>query len=141
MDLANLLPHINATLNALAAVLLIVARVFIAQQRISAHRNTMLAALLVSALFLVSYITYHYVAPIFVFRGQGWIRPVYYVLLISHVLIAPLAIPLILGIAWFGLHRVDARHRALARWTWPIWMYVSVTGVLVYLMLYQFYAR
>jgi len=115
MDLANLLPHINATLNALAAVLLIVARGFIAQQRISAHRNTMLAALLVSALFLVSYITYHYVAPIFVFRGQGWIRPVYYVLLISHVLIAALAIPLILGTAWFGLHRVDARHRALAR--------------------------
>ncbi len=139
MDLANLLPHINAALNALAGTLLIVARVFIAQKRIEAHRNTMLAALAVSALFLISYITYHYAAPIFVFRGLGWIRPVYYVLLISHVLVATLAIPLILRTAWLGLRRVDARHRALARWAWPVWMYVSVSGVVVYLLLYQIY--
>lgn len=139
MDLANLLPHVNATLNATATALLLVARLFIAQGRIQAHRRTMIAALLVSALFLVTYMTYHHVAPIFVFRGYGWIRPVYYALLISHVVIAALAIPLILTTAWFGLRRMDSRHRAIARWAWPVWMYVSVSGVVVYLLLYQIY--
>lgn len=139
MQLANLLPHINASLNATCAVLLVVARVFIAQGRIAEHRRTMIAALLVSALFLTGYIAYHYSSPIFVFRGQGWIRPVYYALLISHVVIAALAIPMILATAWFGLNRIDARHRALARWTWPVWMFVSVSGVAVYLLLYQIY--
>lgn len=139
MDLPNLLPHVNATLNASAMVLLGYARVMIAQRRIEQHKRAMLAALAVSALFLVTYITYHYVAPIFVFRGYGWIRPVYYVLLISHVVLAALAIPMILVTAWFGLRRVDSRHRAIARWTWPVWMYVSVSGVVVYLLLYQIY--
>ena len=139
MDLPNLLPHVNATLNATTMVLLLYARVMIAQKRIERHKRTMLAALVVSGLFLVTYITYHYVAPIFVFRGYGWIRPVYYFLLISHVVIAALAIPMILVTAWLGINRRDARHRALARWTWPVWMYVSVSGVVVYLLLYQIY--
>jgi uncharacterized membrane protein YozB (DUF420 family) len=139
MQLANLLPHINASLNATCAVLLVVARVFIAQGRIAEHRRTMIGALLVSALFLVGYIAYHYSSPIFVFRGHGWIRPVYYALLISHVLVAALAVPLVLTTAWFGLNRIDARHRALARWTWPVWMFVSASGVIVYLMLYHIY--
>lgn len=139
MDLAELLPHINATLNATSGVLLLAARWQIAHKRIEAHRRLMLAALAVSALFLVGYLIYHYAAPIFVFRGQGWIRPLYYALLISHVLLAALAIPMILVTAWFGMRRNDARHRPLARWTWPLWMYVSVSGVLVYLMLYQIY--
>jgi len=139
MHLAHLLPHINASLNALTALLLIVARVLIQQRKIAAHRRAMLAALGVSALFLVGYITYHYSAPIFVFRGHGWIRPVYYALLISHVVLAALAIPLVLATAWFGLNRIDARHRPLARWTWPVWMYVSLSGVVVYLLLYQIY--
>lgn len=140
MDPANLLPHLNAALNAVSAVLLLVARILIAQRRIDAHRRAMLAALGVSALFLVSYLAYHYAAPIFVFRGQGAIRSVYYALLVSHVVLAALALPLVLATAWFGLHRVDARHRALARWTWPLWMYVSVSGVVVYWLLYQAYA-
>ncbi len=139
MDLPNLLPHVNATLNATAMILLLYARVMIAQKRIERHKRAMLAALVVSGLFLVTYITYHYVAPIFVFRGYGWIRPVYYFLLISHVILAALAIPMILITAWLGLHRRDDRHRAIARWTWPVWMYVSVTGVVVYLLLYQIY--
>lgn len=139
MDTTNLLPHVNAALNGLSGVLLILARVLIAQRRIAAHRNAMLAALGVSTVFLVSYLTYHFSAPIFVFRGQGPIRPLYYALLISHVLLAALAIPLILNTAWLGLRRVDPRHRRWARWTWPIWMYVSVSGVGVYLMLYQIY--
>lgn len=140
MDAANLLPHINALLNALSAVLLLAGRVLIAQRRISAHRRAMLGALAVSAVFLVSYIAYHYAAPIFVFRGHGPIRAVYYALLVSHVVLAALALPLVLSTAWFGLHRSDARHRGLARWVWPLWMYVSISGVVVYLLLYQIYA-
>ena len=139
MDAAQLLPHVNATLNGIACTLLLVARWQIGQRRIDAHRRTMLAALGVSALFLVSYIAYHYAAPIFVFRGQGWIRPVYYALLISHVLLAALAIPLVATTAWQGYHRRDSRHRSIARWTWPLWMYVSASGLLVYLLLYQLY--
>ena len=139
MDPAQLLPHLNAALNAVSAALLLAARILIARRRIDAHRRAMLAALGVSALFLVSYLAYHYAAPIFVFRGQGAIRGVYYALLVSHVVLAALALPLVLATAWFGLRRVDARHRALARWTWPLWMYVSVSGVVVYWLLYQAY--
>jgi uncharacterized membrane protein YozB (DUF420 family) len=139
MTPAELLPHINAVLNASTCVLLIVARVQIARRKIPSHRAWMLAALAVSALFLVSYIAYHLTSPIFVFRGHGLVRPIYYALLISHVLLAAIAIPMILVTAWRGLHRSDDRHRRLARWTWPVWMYVSVSGVVVYLMLYQIY--
>lgn len=139
MSVATVLPHINASLNAITCVLLVLARVRIAQRRIAEHRAAMLAALAVSALFVVSYISYHLMAPIFVFRGHGWIRPVYYALLISHVVLAALAIPMIAATVWRGLHRDDIPHRRLARWTWPVWMYVSLSGVLVYLMLYQIY--
>jgi putative membrane protein len=136
---AEVLPHVNASLNAVACALLVVARVHVGRGRIARHRTAMLGALAVSALFLVSYIAYHFTAPIFVFRGEGLVRPFYYALLISHVVLAALAIPLILATAWLGLRRADARHRALARWTWGLWMYVSLSGVLVYLMLYQIY--
>lgn len=139
VDLPNLLPHVNASLNATAMLLLGYARVMIARKDIERHRRAMIAALVVSALFLVGYIIYHHVAPIFVFRGQGWIRPLYYALLVSHVVLAALAIPMILTTAVLGLRRRDSRHRAIARWTWPVWMYVSVSGVLVYLLLYQIY--
>jgi putative membrane protein len=139
MGIITQLPHINATLNATTSVLLVIGRVLIARRRIAAHRAVMLTAIGVSVLFLVGYITYHLSAPIFVFRGHGPIRPVYYVLLISHVLLAAVSIPLVLVTVWRGLHRDDVRHRRWARWTWPVWMYVSVTGVVVYLMLYQIY--
>ena len=139
MDLPSLLPHVNASLNATAMILLGYARVMIAQRQIDRHRRAMIAALAVSGLFLVTYITYHHIAPIFVFRGYGWIRPVYYALLISHVVLAALTIPMILVTAVLGLRRRDSRHRAIARWTWPVWMYVSVSGVVVYLLLYQIY--
>lgn len=139
MRLSTLLPHVNAALNATTAALLIVGRVQIARRRIAAHRAAMLAALAVSTLFLAGYIAYHVSAPIFVFRGEGLIRPVYYALLVSHVLLAALAIPVILLTVWRGLHRDDARHRRAARWTWPLWIYVSASGVMVYLMLYHIY--
>jgi hypothetical protein len=117
MGIVPLLPHINAALNAVAGVLLLIGRVHIARRRIAAHRATMVAALGVSALFLVGYITYHVSAPIFVFRGHGPIRPVYYALLISHVLMAAVAIPLILVIVWPDLGRSDTPRRWRA--TWP----------------------
>jgi len=137
MNITTQLPHINASLNATSAVLLLIGRVQIARRNIAAHRAAMLGALGVSTLFLAGYITYHVSAPIFVFRGHGLVRPLYYALLISHVLLAALAIPFIMLTAWRGLHRQDARHRGVARWTWPLWMYVSVSGVIVYLMLYH----
>lgn len=140
MDTANTLPHLNAFLNTVTMVLLVTAFVLIRRRRIDAHRRAMLAALAVSALFLVSYLIYHFSAPIFVFRGEGVVRPIYYALLISHVVLAAVATPMILVTAWRGLNRIDARHRALARWTWPLWMYVSVSGVIVYLLLYHVYA-
>ncbi len=137
MDPANVLPHVNATLNAISGVLLVVARVLIAQRRIAAHRRAMLAALVVSALFLIGYIVYHVTSPIFVFRGTGLVRPVYYALLISHVVLAAAALPMILVTAVLGLRRRDDRHRRWARWTLSLWMYVSLSGVAVYLLLYQ----
>ena len=129
MSLATFLPHVNAALNATTAALLLVGRVQIARRRVAAHRAFMLAAFAVSVLFLVGYITYHVSAPIFEFRGRGAIRPVYYALLVSHVLLAALAIPVILLTVWRGLHRDDLRHRRVARWTWPLLIYVSASGV------------
>jgi len=139
MEPATLLPHVNAALNGVGAVLLLGARVAIAQRRIDAHRRAMLAALAVSALFLLGYLVYHFTSPIFVFRGEGLVRPFYYALLISHVLLAAAALPMILVTGVLGWRRRDARHRRWARWTWPLWMYVSLSGVAVYLMLYQIY--
>ena len=139
MDITAHLPHINAALNAATSVLLVVGRTHIARRRVAANRATMIAAVGVSVLFLAGYITYHLSAPIFVFRGEGWIRPVYYALLVSHVVLAAIAIPLVLATFWRGLRREEARHRRWARWTWPVWIYVSVSGVVVYLMLYHIY--
>lgn len=136
MELTNTLPHLNAVFNFTAAGLLVVGRMRIARGDVEAHRRAMIAALAVSALFLVSYLAYHASSPIYFFRGQGGMRYFYYVLLISHVVLAALALPLILVTAWLGLKRIVPRHPRWARWTWPIWMYVSLTGVAVYLMLY-----
>ncbi|MFU8833073.1 MAG: DUF420 domain-containing protein [Wenzhouxiangella sp.] len=139
MTTADVLPHINATLNAAACALLFAARISIAGQRVAAHRQFMLGALAISALFLVSYATYHLTAPIFQFRGSGMVRPFYYTLLVSHVILAALALPAILATAVLGLRRFDARHRRWARWVWPLWVYVSLSGVIVYLMLHHIY--
>ncbi len=138
MELANTLPHLNAVLNCTAAWLLVVGRMRIARGDVEAHRRAMIAALAVSALFLVSYLAYHATSPIYLFRGQGGIRYFYYALLISHVVLAALSLPLILATAWLGFQRRIPSHPRLARWSFPIWMYVSLSGVLVYLMLYQF---
>lgn len=140
MDTASTLPHLNAALNAITVVLLIVGFVLVRSGRKDVHRVVMIAALGVSAVFLASYLVYHFTAPIFVFRGEGLVRPLYYAMLISHVVLAAVAAPMIAVTAWRAARGTVDRHRRLARWTWPIWMYVSLTGVLIYWMLYHAYA-
>lgn len=103
------------------------------------HRKVMLAALVVSALFLVSYLTYHFTAPIFVFPGTGWAVPAYYTLLISHVVLATAVTPMVVITVWRALHGQFDRHKMIARWTWPVWMFVTISGVAVYAILYHVY--
>ena len=132
-----LLPTVNATLNATAAILLACGYVMIRRGRIQAHRRFMLAAFSTSALFLVSYVVYHANVGSRPFQGQGPIRVVYYAILITHVVLAAAILPMALITLTHALRERFERHVPIARWTLPIWLYVSVTGVIVYLMLYQ----
>ena len=136
MSVADL-PALNATLNAIAAVLLVIGYVLIRRGRIQQHRRVMLAAFTTSALFLISYVTYHANAGSRPFGGQGPIRIVYFAILISHVILAAAILPMALITLTHALRARFDRHMRIARWTLPIWLYVSVTGVVVYLMLYQ----
>ncbi len=131
------LPAVNATLNAIAAVLLVTAFVFIRQGRVDAHRRTMIAAFTTSSLFLIGYVVYHAQVGSVRFVRQGFVRPVYFTILITHVTLAAAVLPLAIVTLSRGLKARYDRHRAIARWTLPIWLYVSVTGVLVYVLLYQ----
>jgi len=133
------LPTLNAALNALASVFLVTAYVLIRRGRRELHKRFMLAALVVSALFLASYVTYHANAGSRPFPGQGAIRVVYFAVLIPHVLLAATILPLALVTTARGLRSQFDRHVRIARWTLPLWLYVSVTGVIIYLMLYQLY--
>ena len=133
----SLLPTVNAVLNTISAVLLSVGFVFIRRRNVPAHRACMLGAFTVSVLFLACYLVYHYYAGSRPFTGQGWIRPVYFTLLISHILLAAIIVPLALTTIYRGLSAQFDRHKRIARWTLPIWLYVSVTGVIVYLLLYH----
>jgi uncharacterized membrane protein YozB (DUF420 family) len=135
----NYLPTVNAALNAVAGTLLVVGYVLIRQGRIQQHRRVMLAAFTTSALFLVSYVIYHANAGSRPFPGQGPIRVVYFAILISHVILAAAILPLALITLNYGLRARFDRHVPIARWTLPIWLYVSVTGVIVYVMLYRVY--
>jgi putative membrane protein len=131
---------LNASLNGTSAVLLIGGYAAIRAGKVAVHKAFMISAFAVSTVFLVSYLIYHYRVGHVAFQGQGWVRPVYFVLLTSHTLLAIVIVPLILITlrrAW--LERFD-KHRAIARWTLPLWFYVCVTGVIVYLMVYQIYA-
>jgi uncharacterized membrane protein YozB (DUF420 family) len=131
------LPTLNAALNFTAAVLLGFGFYFIRQRRIQAHKRCMTAAMLVSVVFLTSYVTYHYHAGSVPFTGQGWIRPVYFFILITHVILAIVIVPMVLRTAYLAYAARFEKHVPIARKTFPLWMYVSVTGVVVYLMLYQ----
>jgi uncharacterized membrane protein YozB (DUF420 family) len=131
------LPALNATLNATSAVLLVIGYALIRRRRIRAHRAVMLAALGVSTLFLISYLVYHANVGSRPFSGQGAIRGVYFFILITHVILAALIVPMALVTLSRALREQFDRHASLARWTLPLWLYVSLTGVIVYLMLYQ----
>lgn len=131
------LPALNASLNALASLFLLAGFVFVRQKRLEAHRLCMLAALATSVLFLASYVVYHANIGSRPFTGTGPIRVVYFAILISHVILAIAIVPLVLMTVSRALARRFDKHRRIARITWPLWMYVSVTGVLVYLMLYR----
>ena len=132
-------PALNATLNGTSGVLLLTGRVLIAKGRIAAHRTCMITAMVASAVFLGCYLFFHYEVGNVRFLGQGWSRPVYFTILISHVTLAIVIVPLAVITLSRGLRARYDKHRAIARWTWPLWMYVSVTGVIVYFMLYQWF--
>lgn len=131
------LPALNASLNASCAVLLVIGWILIKRGRIRQHRAVMIAAVCTSALFLVSYLIYHAQVGSVRFTGQGAIRTVYFAVLISHTILAAAIVPMVLVTFSRGLAGKYDRHRRIARWTMPIWLYVSITGVIVYLMLYQ----
>jgi len=131
------LPGLNATLNSISAVLLAAGYLQIRRRRVAAHRACMLAAFAVSTAFLVSYLVYHAHAGSVPFRRQGWIRPVYFSILISHIVLAAAILPMAILTLYRAWRERFEAHRRLARWTLPVWLYVSVTGVVVYLMLYQ----
>jgi len=130
-------PAINATLNGAAAVLLVTAKRFIDRRRIQAHKRTMIAAFATSVVFLLCYLYYHAHAGVLHFAGQGWRRPVYFTLLASHTVLAVVIVPLILLSLSRGLKRQDAKHVKIAPLTYWLWLYVSVTGVVIYYLLYH----
>jgi uncharacterized membrane protein YozB (DUF420 family) len=139
MNLFSALPHLNACLNATSGALLLAGFYFVRRRRVAAHRRCMTAALCVSVAFLVSYLVYHAQHGSTRFAGEGYVRPVYFTILLTHTVLAAVIVPLV-AVTFRRARRGDfARHRKIARWTFPLWLYVSVTGVVVYLMLYQLY--
>ncbi len=136
----SIFPVINASLNGTSAVLLVTAHSMIKRGRVATHRGLMLAAVTTSSLFLISYLYYHAHVGSVHFQGQGWSRPVYFSILISHTTLAAAIVPLVIITLSRALRQRFDRHRAIARWTYPIWLYVSVTGVIIYFMLYHLFA-
>jgi putative membrane protein len=141
------LPVVNATLNGLSAIFLAVGYVFIKQGRQNAHRNFMIAAFVSSTLFLACYITYHGYIAYVLHRGPtrfldpAWFRPIYLLILITHTVLAVVILPMVFMTLSRALRARFDKHRVIARWTWPLWMYVSVTGVAIYLLLYQVFPQ
>ena len=139
MDYA-VFPAVNATLNGTSAVLIATGRTLIKRRQISAHRACMIAAVVSSSLFLISYIYYHAHVGSIHFKGQGWPRTLYFSILLTHTILAAVIVPLVIITLVRGMRGVFDRHRVIARWTFPLWLYVSVTGVVIYVMLYHLYA-
>jgi uncharacterized membrane protein YozB (DUF420 family) len=136
------LPAVNATLNGLSAMFLGAGYVFIKKKNRRAHRNCMLGAFVTSVLFLGCYLTYHiFVHHVTVFKNPGWFRPIYLAILGSHTILAVVIVPLVFVTLSRALRERFEPHKRIARWTWPIWMYVSVTGVVVYVILYQIFPQ
>ncbi len=133
-------PALNAALNGAAAILLLSGYTFIRQRKVLAHRVCMVAAFCTSTVFLISYVLYHARVGSVPFHGQGWIRPVYFFILITHIVLAASIVPLALVTLSRALREQFDRHKRIARWTLPVWLYVSVTGVVIYFLLYHLYA-
>jgi len=133
------LPHLQACLNALAAILLLAGYHFIKTKNLAAHKKCMTATLITSTIFLISYSTYHINAGFHPFTGQGLIRPVYFAILGSHIILAASLIPMVIITATLALKGNIKKHPRIARWTLPIWLYVSITGVIIYLFVFHFY--
>ena len=131
------LPHLNAILNGTSALLLFIGYYFIRKGEWQTHHRYMMGAAVTSGLFLVSYLTYHYHVGSVRFHRQGWLRPVYFSILISHTVLAATVLPMVVVTLRQALTGKFSKHRGIARWTLPIWVYVSITGVAVYLMLYH----
>jgi putative membrane protein len=131
------LPTVNAALNSLSGAFLTLGFIFIKSKNIKAHKACMLSAFASSSLFLVSYLVYHYQVGSVPFKGQGAIRTLYFTILLTHTILAVVVVPLALITLWRALRENFPAHRRIARWTFPIWLYVSITGVLVYVMLYR----
>ena len=145
MDVLSIFPHLNAALNATSGVFLLLGFYFIMKRDIRRHKRSMLTALSVSALFLISYVTHHALRSYYFgigptkFTGEGLIRPIYFTILTSHTILAALVGPFILLAVWNALKGRFDKHKRIARLVYPVWLYVSVTGVAVYLILYHFY--
>ena len=135
----SIFPALNATLNGASAILLTTGRLLIGRRRIALHRAFMIAAFVASSIFLVCYLYYHAHVGSVRFPGRGWVRPVYFAILISHTVLAAAVVPLVLLSLNYGLRARFDRHRRISRWTFPVWLYVSITGVVVYIMLYRIY--
>jgi uncharacterized membrane protein YozB (DUF420 family) len=136
------LPAVNATLNGLSAVLLGLGYYYVKRDRLIAHRNCMIAALGTSVLFLACYLTYHLtVKTITRFQNPEWFRPIYLTILFTHTILAVTIVPMIIITLSRALRQRFDLHKRIARWTWPLWMYVSVTGVVIYLLLYQVFKQ
>ncbi|GAB3987099.1 hypothetical protein GCM10028807_06070 [Spirosoma daeguense] len=133
------LPHINGIINSLTSVLLLIGYYFIKQKNVQAHKITMLAAFTFGSIFLVSYVLYHLTNESTAFGGKGWIRPVYYFLLISHIVLSVVVVWFVLRAVYFALSGQIVKHKQTVKYAFPIWLYVSVTGVVVYLMIKPYY--
>jgi putative membrane protein len=133
------LPKLHALLNSLTAIALVVGFSFIRKGNIRYHRFAMVTAIVLSAFFLISYVTYHYQAAPTRFGGEGTIRGIYYFILLTHIVLAAVIVPLVLLSVYFAISNQLARHRRIARWTLPIWLYVAITGVVVYFMISPYY--
>ncbi|MCB1861887.1 MAG: DUF420 domain-containing protein [Gammaproteobacteria bacterium] len=139
MDITSYLPPLQATLNAISACLIVAAYVFIRKGDKRTHKICMVSALVVSTLFLVSYLYYHSQVGYMPFSGQGFIRPIYFLILFSHIILAVVILPMIVLTVTFALRDRIALHQRITRWTLPLWLYVSVTGVLIYLFGFHLY--
>lgn len=140
MNLSDL-PAVNACLNGLSTIFLTAGFILIRRGRRDAHRNCMVAALITSTLFLTCYLIYHYNAGRTTFQNPQWFRPYYLVILLTHTVLAVAIVPMVLVTVWHAIRQRWESHKRIARWTWPVWIYVSVTGVLIYFLLYQIFPQ